>query len=255
MKKLAGVCLFFLFGLYAISQTNIHSHNDYAGPAPLADALESRAFSIEVDVFLTRHGLSVAHTLKEVERKKTLSALYLDPIIALFKKNKGYISGDTAYKTALVIDIKQNGKEVLGELVRILEPLRIYFDRSLNPHAVQVIISGDRGPFSDWKNYPRYIFFDGRPFEEYDKYAIEKLAMISDNYFKYLSARNNRGDSAKIKAVVQRAHQLNKPFRFWASPDNETTWKFLQDCGVDIINTDKPKDCRNFLDRSGREDN
>ena len=249
MTRLLSFILFFIIGAAAKAQVKIHSHNDYLKPRPLYTALESKAFSIEADVFLTKHGLLVAHSLKETNRKKTLSALYIDPIIALFKKHHGKISADTAYKPTLVIDIKQNGQEVLAELVRMFKPLRNYFDRSLNPHAVQLIISGDRGPSTSWKNYPSYIYFDGRPYEEYEPDTIEKIGMISDNYFNYLLARNNKADTSKIRATVQKAHNWNKPFRFWASPDSESVWKLLHDTGADIINTDKPAACREFFDK------
>ena len=230
----------------AKAQVKIHAHNDYSQPNPLTDALQSRVFSLEADVFLVNDKLIVAHSLKETRKKKTLASLYIEPIIQLFRKNKGHISEDSLYKTTLVIDIKQNGPDVLQYLIRTFEPLRSYFDRSLNPLAVQIIISGDRGPVSEWKNYPSYIYFDGRPFEEYDAESIDKIAMISDNFYKYLS-KTNTGDIEKIKEVVQKAIRINKPFRFWGSPDTEIVWKLLYDNGAAIINTDNPAACRAFF--------
>lgn len=242
--------IFFLFLIHIFypvnAQVKIHAHNDYDKPQPLLDALKQRVFSIEADVFLVRGELLIAHSIKETSRKKTLSSLYIEPIVQLFKKNNGAISEDSSYTTILFIDIKQNGTDVLQELIRVFEPLRFYFDRSVNARAFQLIISGDRGPISEWKNYPSYIYFDGRPYEEYDAEAIAKIAMISDNYYKYLSKRNT-GDIVKIKEVVQKAISINKPFRFWASPDTEAVWKLLKECGAAIINTDKPAACRTFF--------
>ena len=249
MKRLISLLALSIALCTAVAQVKIHAHNDYLKPFPLSDALQHRSFSIEVDIFLVKEQLLVGHTLKETTRKKTLNSLYINPIIALFKKHRGSISVDSSYKTSLVIDIKQNGTEVLKELVKIFQPLRAYFDRSVNPHAVQLIFSGDRGPISEWKNYPAYFFFDGRPFEEYDQDALDKIAMISDNYYKYLNSRNNSGDSIKLSAVVKKAHDWNKPFRFWGSPDTEPVWKLLKQSGADIINTDKPKECREYFTR------
>ncbi len=249
MKRYISLLIFIITLCTAGAQVKIHAHNDYAKPLPLIDALQQHSFSIEVDIFLVKGQLLVGHTLKETTKKKTLSSLYINPIISLFKKYNGSISTDSSYKTSLVIDIKENGPEILQELVKIFQPLRAYFDRSVNPHAVQLIISGDRGPISEWKNYPAYIFFDGRPFEEYDQLAVDKIAMVSDNYYKYLNARNNNGDSIKLSAVVNKAHELNKPFRFWGSPDTETIWKLLKQCGADIINTDKLKECREYFNK------
>ncbi len=246
MKRFSILLFVMSFLFSAGAQVKIHVHNDYEKPGPLVDALQIKAFSIEVDVFLVRGELLVAHTLKETKKGKTLSSLYINPIIQLFKKYNGAVSPDSFYKTALLIDIKTNGKEVLQELVRLFEPLRTYFDRSKNPLAVQLIISGDRGPITEWKDYPSYIYFDGRPFEEYDKEAMDKMAMISDNYYKYLS-RTNTGDIAKLTGIVKKAHVWNKPVRFWGSPDTEATWKLLNACGADIINTDLPAACRAFF--------
>lgn len=228
------------------AQVKIHAHNDYEKPNPLFDALQIKAYSIEVDIFLVRGELLVAHTMKETKKGKTLSSLYINPIIQLFKKYNGAISPDSFYKTALLIDIKTTGKEVIQQLVRLFEPLRDYFDRSVNPQAVQLIISGDRGPITEWKDCPSYIFFDARPFEEYDSVAMDKIAMISDNYYKYLS-RTNVGDIAKLTEVVKKAHEWNKPVRFWGSPDTEAAWKLLNECGADIINTDLLAACRAFF--------
>jgi hypothetical protein len=249
VKRLISLLLLSIALCPAGAQVKIHAHNDYAKPVPLFDALQNNVFSIEADIFFVKGELLVAHTLKESTKKKTLSSLYINPIIGLFKKYQGSVSADSSYKTSLVIDIKQNGTEILKELVRIFEPLRTYFDRSVNPHAVQLIISGDRGPINEWKNYPSYIYFDGRPFEEYDQKAIDKIAMISDNYYKYLSPRNNNGDSTKIRVVVKKAHEWKKPFRFWGSPDTETAWKLLKESGADIINTDKVKECRVYFSK------
>ncbi len=246
MKRLSALLFVMSFLFPVEAQVKIHAHNDYAKKNPLFDALQVNAYSIEVDIFLVRGELLVAHTMKETKKRKTLSSLYINPIIQLFKKYNGAISPDSTYKTALLIDIKTNGKDVLQELVRFFEPLRRYFDRSVNPLAVQLIISGDRGPITEWKDYPSYIFFDARPFEEYDSEAMGKIAMVSDNYYKYLS-RTNAGDVAKLTQVVKKAHEWNKPVRFWGSPDTEVAWKLLNACGADIINTDLPAACRAFF--------
>ena len=247
MKKIISLLILTIALYTCVAQVKIHAHNDYLKPVPLFDALQQLSFSIEVDIYLVRGQMLVGHTLKETTKKKTLSSLYINPIISLFKKYSGSISADSSYKTSLVIDVKQNGTEVLQELIKIFQPLRTYFDRSVNPYAVQIIISGDRGPISEWKNYPAYFFFDGRPDEKYDQQALDKIAMVSDNYYKYLNARNNNGDSIKLSAVVKQAHDWNKPFRFWGSPDTEIVWKLLNQCGADIINTDKPGECRAYF--------
>ena len=245
-----SICLLVLLfvSIAGIGQVKIHAHNDYDNARPLLNALDNKVASIEADVVLARGSLIVTHSENETRRKKSLSVLYLDPIIALFEKNNGQISPDNDYKIALMIDIKQKPAEVLQELIKLVEPFRKVFDRSVNPKAVQLIISGDRGPSTEWKNFPSYIYFDGRPSETYEKEALDKIALISDNYFNYLKFRNNAGDSVLITAVIQKAHALQKPFRFWGAPDTENVWQLLKSCGIDFLNTDKLEECRKYID-------
>jgi alkaline phosphatase len=40
---------------------------------------------------------------------------------------------------------------------------------------------------------------------------------------------------------------MDKLLRLWAIPDNPASWKRLQQLGVDIINTDKPAECRSYF--------
>lgn len=245
-------CLLILLfvSIGGIGQVKIHAHNDYDNARPLWNALDNKVASIEADVVFARGTLIVTHSENETRRKKSLSVLYLDPIIELFKKNNGQISPDNDYKISLMIDIKQNPTEVLQELIKLVEPFRKVFDRSVNPKAVQLIISGDRGPSTEWKNYPSYIYFDGRPKEDYDKEALDKIALISDNYFNYLKFRNNAGDSVLLTAVINKAHALHKPMRFWGGPDTEAVWQLQKNCGADLINTDNPEACRKYFERS-----
>ena len=146
---------------------------------------------------------------------------------------------------SLVIDIKNRGTETLKKLSYEMQSLAKYFDRDINPKAVQLIISGDRGPISSWRHYPSFIYFDGRPFEKYDSLALAKVAMVSDNYNKYASSIPP--DTDRIKSVTQQVHQWKRPFRLWAAQYNEQTWKHLKVTGVDIINTDKVEMCRKWV--------
>lgn len=42
--------------------------------------------------------------------------------------------------------------------------------------------------------------------------------------------------------------RLNKPIRFWASPDTEVSWEKLHELGVDFIGTDRPVEATVFFD-------
>jgi hypothetical protein len=248
--------LFLLAGIATTAQPPfIHAHNDFRRPEPLTNALLNRAYSIEADVFLVNDTLRVAHEENEVNKAPSLWDLYLQPIINLFTANHGRISPDTAYAPVLMIDIKKSSRAVLATLVQQLAAYPSVFDRRINPKAVLIVISGDRpsrkkteenkdGELS-WTRYPRYIFFDGRPHETYDSVTLQRVAFISDSWFNYVIPSDSIDNH--IQQLVQRVHHMGKLLRLWASPDSPNSWGRLQKLGVDIINTDKVAECRNYF--------
>jgi len=244
MKYLLLLLLFSSQG--AVSQVLIHAHNDYQKKEPLTAALRSRVFSVEADVWLVNNDLLVAHEEAETRGAPTLDALYLQPIIALFQKNSKRVSEDKGYAPVLMIDIKRDGPRVLPRLVEELGKHPQVFDRNQNPLAVQVVISGDRGPVDKWKEYPSFIQFDGRPYESYDSSTLAKVAFISDTYIRYATT-DTRQTEDRIKKLATGIHALHKYLRLWAIPDNPGNWKQLLQWGVDIINTDKVAECREQL--------
>ncbi len=241
----------FLFWLLIITsffqlraQSLIHAHNDYEQPKLLFNALQYKAYSIEADVYLRNGQLVVAHNKQDVAVAPPLDSLYLQPIIRLFKKNTGRISKSNTYAPVLMIDIKESGEAVLAALIQLVAGHPSIFDRSVNPMAVQLVISGDRGPQAKWTSYPSAILFDGRPYEIYDSITLQRVALISDSY----SNNVTKADStSRIKQLVSSIHGKGKLLRLWAIPDYTTSWLGLKEMGVDIINTDKVRECREFF--------
>lgn len=223
----------------------IHSHNDYEQAEPLVNALRNKVYSLETDVYLVNDTLKVAHDKKGLTNASSLYSLYIQPIVKLFQAHNGRISNDSAYAPVLMIDIKENGNGVLTNLVKLLSTHASVFNRQVNPNAVQIVISGDRGDRSKWTSWPSFILFDGRPGEQYDKAQMERVAFISDSYFNY--AKQKDSTDILIEQVVTRSHQLKQLVRLWAIPDNSSSWSHLRKLGVDIINTDKVSECRKYF--------
>ncbi len=244
MKCLFVSIAFSLINFLSFAQPRIHAHNDYQKSEPLLNALQNKVFSIEADIYLYNNKLVVAHDKKELPTSPTLDSLYLQPIIKLFKQYKGTISKDGNYTPTLMIDIKENGEMVIVELIKLLSPYRSVFDRSKNAKAVQIVISGDRGASSKWNSYPSFILFDGRPDEVYDNAIISRVAFISDSYLKYVTTQDS---TTRLEELVKKVHGMDKLLRLWASPDDPASWKRLQKLGIDIINTDKVEECRNYF--------
>jgi len=243
MKTLLLCILVILISFQSLTQALIHAHNDYQKPEPLTNALRHKVFSIEADIYLSDNRLLVAHDKKELSAAKALDSLYLKPIIELFRRHKGTISEDSSYTPVLMIDIKENGESAIAQLIKLVSMYRSVFDRSVNTKAVQLVISGDRGASSTWTSYPSYIFFDGRPIEAYDSATLQRVALISDSYLNYAGKQ----DSSRIEQLARNIHSMGKLLRLWANPDNSKSWKQLRQLGVDIINTDKVEECRNYF--------
>jgi alkaline phosphatase len=246
------VCLTWYSVIVTAQPVRIHAHNDYQKPRPLYEALRNKVFSLEADVFLINDTLKVAHDKKELSNAPSLFSLYLQPIIELFQIHQGHISSDSNYTPVLMIDIKEfreqtGGDAVLAALVKLVSPYPSVFNRSVNPAAVQLVISGERG--SKWNSWPPYILFDGRPQEQYDDATLQHIAFISDSYLNYTRQKEN--SDASIKQVAEKIHSMKKLFRLWAIPDNPFSWEHLQQLGVDIINTDKVVECRSYFSNPG----
>ncbi|RYY27809.1 MAG: glycerophosphodiester phosphodiesterase [Chitinophagaceae bacterium] len=244
MKSLLFTVLMLIVSVIQ-GQVLIHSHNDYEGSEPLFNALRYEAFTVEADVYLVNGKLAVAHDRKDIDTSRTLSSLYLDPLDSLFKLYKGRVSANKNYRPTLAIDIKSDGPAVLSEIARLVKTKPEVFDRRKNKNAIQIIVSGDRGPIEQWTKYPPFIMFDGRPLEHYNEKTLEKVLTISDSYGRY--ARNNQLDTAALIKMIKTAHDHNKLVRLWGAPDEPQTWILFRRLGVDIINTDKIAECRAFL--------
>ena len=57
------------------------------------------------------------------------------------------------------------------------------------------------------------------------------------------------GEREKLREIVKKAHGQGKRIRFWAVPDQAAGWSVLAEAGVDLINTDRLPELREFLER------
>lgn len=204
---------------------NAHSHNDYEQPVPFHAAYNAGFGSIEADIFLKDGGLYVAHNKNDIRAERTLAALYLDPLLK-----------DSLRPLQLLIDLKTAAEPTLDALLKLLEG---YKKLTVSP-LLKIVITGNQPDVSKLTSYPAWLFFDGRPYLKYPPEALEKVALISDDFKNYSS-------SEKIKEAIEAAHKLKKPIRFWATPDNPEAWRQLMELRVDYINTDKIQELANFL--------
>lgn len=245
MKKL--ILLFLLFTCILGAQNNkdfrVHSHNDYLQNIPFWKAISSGATSVEADVFLVGDSLYVAHTKQEIDTNRNFESLYLKPLQRYLA-----LESNTLKKLQLLVDVKSGSYASLDALINVLQK----YPDITNNDALSIVISGNRPKPSEYINYPYFIFFDYQSLEEItDPSILKKIALVSLS-FKKFSSWNGKGrltneDYKKIDSVIKLAHTLNKPFRFWATPDSKTAWKAFVHLGIDFINTDQPFECTQYV--------
>lgn len=169
-----------------------HSHNDYWRKVPLYDALAAGCTGVEADVWLTDNDLLVGHSTGSLTSARTLTSLYIDPLISILTHQNppitfqntttaipqsnsttgsasvnGIFETDPATSLTLLIDVKSNGTTTLPVILDQLEPLRsrgylTYFNGStVIPGPITVVGSGNT-PFDLLisNTTHRDIFFD-----------------------------------------------------------------------------------------------
>jgi hypothetical protein len=231
-----------------------HAHNDYVHDRPLLDALDHGFTSVEADIFLVDGQLLVAHSKREIKPDRTLEKLYLEPLRERVKAGGGsvYPGGGRFH---LLIDLKSAGEptyhalaKVLAEYSDIVSAVR---DGKPEPKAVDISISGDRPIEVISGEKLRYAGIDGRLGDLDSTVPAHLMPLVSDNWFSHFKWRGRDEMSAaerqKLHEAVNKAHAAGRKIRFWATPDNETTWRELQAAGVDMINTDNLAGLEAFL--------
>jgi alkaline phosphatase len=238
---------------YTVS--NAHSHNDYEQKVPFWLAYNQGFGSIEADIFLRQDSLVVAHSTKELALQRTLETWYLDPLRACVRKNGGRAYPNGGGPLQVLIDLKTDSIHTLDRLIKVLEK----YPELTGCPDIRFVITGNRPAPSLWPSYPSWIWFDGVLSYEYDKAAMDKVVMLSDD-FKVFSKWDGRGDipapdRARLEAAVRKAHQWKKTVRFWDAPDVSNAWYQFMHLQVDYINTDHIAALSEFLRHSSKASN
>jgi alkaline phosphatase len=231
------------------TSSSIFAHNDYARPVPFHTAYNLRVGYIEADVFLKEDDLLVAHAEDEIEEERTLRALYLEPLLEQIVKNDGFVYPDHDMRLTLMVDLKTEGIATLSKLVEILSS----YPKLLQSSTLNFLISGNVPSPREWKNYPSYIYFDGRPGIRYSPEELQRISMISTSFRQHVEWDGTgtvpSTGQQKIVALMKQAHSSGKKFRFWATPDTENAWQELMRLNMDVIVTDNPAGLDGFLKR------
>ncbi|MFG2515281.1 phosphatidylinositol-specific phospholipase C/glycerophosphodiester phosphodiesterase family protein [Streptomyces sp. NPDC048584] len=243
-----------------------HAHNDYEHPRPLLDALHHRFGSVEADIYLVDGQLLVAHDPVDLDPARTLRSLYLDPLAARVRANRGSVYRGNHKPLQLLVDIKTEGAAAYLELDRQLRRYGHLFttcahDRVL-PGAVTVVVSGDRAARPPMEaQRVRRAFYDGRLTDLGTTAPASLVPLISDNWTLNFSWQGvgafPDAERQKLRAIVGAAHTRGQRVRFWATPDlpgpaRDALWGELVAADVDHLNTDDLAGLETFLDAHRR---
>lgn len=233
---------------------NGHAHNDYAQKRPLLDALDQGFGSIEADIHLNRDELLVGHDYFDLRPGKTLQKLYLDPLRERVRANGGrvYRHGPSII---LLIDLKTPAEKTylrLDEVLRDYAEMLSEFDgQRLIERAVTAVISGNRPIEMMKRQERRFACLDGRLTDLRGSAPLHLIPLVSDNWRDHFTWRGvgpfPEAEHAKLEGFVRQAHAQGRKLRFWAAPDVLASWKEQRAAGVDLINTDKLAELRQFL--------
>lgn len=249
------ICLFTCCTVFAFGQptsyspANAHSHNDYENQNPFYAAYAGGFGSIEADVFAINDTLFVAHNKQDIRSNRTLSKMYIIPLARALDSNKNR-------KLILLVDIKDDYRVTLPLLAKELAPLNKFLSNQSKQNQLTIVISGNRPVPAEYNNYPLNIFFDDDLKLAHDKEEWKRVGLVSLPFYR-ISRWNgkqniNSGDSLALKRVIDSVHAAKKQIRFWAAPDNETSWNLQKELGIDFIGTDKVDELANFLRKEKR---
>lgn len=237
-----------------------HAHNDYEHRRPLFDALHHGFTSVEADIWLVDGELRVAHDLDQTVPGRTIEALYLDPLQAITKANKGQVYRDREQPVQLLVDIKSDAEATytaLAKTLRSYRPMLTQFGPSgTRQGAVEVVISGNRPRELMESEVVRWDAYDGRLADLDSDAPSSFIPLISDRWTTTFTWQGigpmPPTEEQRLREIIATAHDDDRRVRFWATPDDigparENVWQKLVETDVDHINTDDLAGLQAFL--------
>ncbi len=237
---------------------NAFAHNDYSHKRPLHDALANGYTNVEADVFLMGKNLIVAHINPFFKSNRNLEKLYLQPLLEHIIDNDGQVYKNYDQPITLLIDIKTEANSTYAKLKVLLEKYRpiltSYDNGQITYGPVTIVLSGHKPSkvLAGEANRLAFIDEDLKKFGKVKYNALNNISTMASCKYSRLVKWNGYGSfpqkqRERLQKYVDIAHTRGEKVRLWASPENQTVWGELLNCGVDLINTNKLVALKQFL--------
>ncbi|KAH7166261.1 PLC-like phosphodiesterase [Dactylonectria macrodidyma] len=240
------------------------SHNDYWRKRPLYSALLAGCVGIEADVWALRDELYVSHDRGRLTPDRTLSALYIDPLLKILDDRnsatgaglptRGVYATDPTQTLVLLVDIKANPELAWPLLLKKLKPLRkagwlSYLQNGTLIHApITVVGTGDTRMEQIEANSFRDIFLDaplaklgGGTYNSFNSYYASVSFPRSIGLVGPQGLRQSQ--LLKVRHQIKEAHSRGLKVRYWSLPawplsKRNHLWDVLVNEGLDILHVD-----------------
>ncbi|TVY35517.1 Altered inheritance of mitochondria protein-like protein [Lachnellula subtilissima] len=258
-----------------ISPIQLHSHNDYHRKVPLYEALAVGCVGVEADIWVRHDGnrkevLLVGHSSKSLTAQRTLTNLYLDPLLQILdNQNKLGAYEDSRNKSrpvgvfethpdesvVLLLDFKSSSADLFPVVLAALEPLRnkgyltTYTNNILTPGPLTIVASGN-AQYSDIISNSTYrdIFLDAPLASISDpKYNTTNSYYASTSLTKAVGhlwgGRFSSNQLQIVKDQIKAASDKGLKDRYWDTiswpiPWRDYVWKTLMNEGTAMLNAD-----------------
>lgn len=96
---------------------------------------------------------------------------------------------------------------------------------------------------SQYQNYPKWLYFDGRGDLSYSKSEYKRIGLLSESAYKLIGRWDSKAslNEEKIKILrdfANKNHAKQKKVRLWGTPNSIEAYKTLNELGFDYIGTD-----------------
>jgi hypothetical protein len=251
------VCLLYLTSLSLSGQellNRAHAHNDYQRNKPLVKALECGITSIEVDLFLHKGKLRVAHIGLALGTKPLFKTCYLEPLAKRVAENGGTVFPGDSTQLILMLEPKKQKEKLLHALKELLNDYPGLFaehrGEALKWAPIKILITGNPPKQEVLMHEPAILALDGGQHMLSDTFNANDVPRISMNYkstFKWRGhGKINMHDDDKLAQLVAAAQSQGKELRFWNMPNRSSIWRVFLDAGVHRINIDRYRKFRKF---------